>query len=140
MAEIIFVPFAVSGGGGGSGSRLESAAGAWSVPGAVAIGDVVYATGSFAADVADRSSALTMPAIGVVIAKPTAVTATLLYYGESPAIFGGLLTPGVEYYVGLAGAIEAPSAAMAGEIVQRVGVAATTSTLLFTPDPTTVKL
>jgi hypothetical protein len=82
---------------------------------------------------------VTMPAVGIVIAKPIATTATLLYYGESPAIFAGL-TPGVEYYVGLSGAIEAPSAAMAGEIVQRVGVALTPSRLLFTPDPTTVKL
>lgn len=125
-----WVPTALPGGAG-----IQSAPGAWAVPGTVAVGDVVYVTGAFAADVADRSAQATMPAIGVVIAKPLATTATLLYYGEA-AVFAGL-TVGIEYYVGTAGAIEAPSAAAPGEVVQRVGVAISATTLLFTPDPTT---
>jgi hypothetical protein len=108
------------------------------VPGTVNVGDLVYATGSFTADKADRSNIATMPAIGVVVAKPLATTATLLYYGEA-AVFAGL-TPGLEYYVGLAGAVEQPSAATPGEIVQRIGVAASATTIVFTPDPTTVKM
>jgi hypothetical protein len=122
-----------------AGSGLVSLPGAWTVPAGVAVGDVVYGTGSFAADVADRNAVATMPALGLVIAKPLATTATLLYMGESPAIFVGL-TPGAEYYVGLLGAIETPSAAVDGDVVQRVGVAASATVLIFNPDPTTTDL
>lgn len=115
-----------------------SVPGAWSVPAAVAVGDVVYATGAFTADKADRTSPATMPAIGVVIAKIAATLATLRYSGEAPHF--ALLLPGVEYFVGLSGAIEAPGTTVDGEVVQRVGVAISTTTLLFTPDPTTTNL
>ena len=115
-----------------------SAPGAWAVPAAVVAGDVVYATGSFTADKADRTSPATMPAIGVVIAKPAATLATIRYSGEAP--YFAFLLPGVEYFVGLAGAIEAPGTTVDGEVVQRVGVAISATTLLFTPDPTTTNL
>jgi hypothetical protein len=124
--------------GAAAGSSLISAAGAYTVPGAVAVGDIVYSTGSFTADVADRTAPATMPAIGVVVAKPIATTATILYYGEA-AVFGGL-TPGAEYFVGVAGAVETPGTNVSGEVVQRIGVAISATTILVTPDPTTTNL
>jgi hypothetical protein len=125
-----------------AGSSIVSAPGAWTVPIAVVVGDIVYATGAFTADVADRTSKATMPAIGVVIAKPIATTATLLYYGEIPAgIFPALtFIPGTEYWVGVAGSAETPGTSVAGEVVQRVGVAISDTQLMFTPDPTTTNL
>lgn len=120
------------------GGAIVSSPGAWTVPVAVAVGDIVYVTGAFTADVADRTAPATMPAIGVVIAKPIATTATVLYYGEAPVFVG--LTPGAEYFVGVAGAVETPGTSIAGEVVQRVGVAANATTIVFTPDPTTTNL
>jgi hypothetical protein len=117
---------------------MTSLPGEYTVPGAVGVQDIVYITGSSTADVTDRTSAATMPAIGVVIAKPTATTATLAYVG--PVSGFATLTPGAEYYIGTAGGIESPSAAGDGDVVQRAGVAITADILLFNPDPTTTDL
>ena len=117
---------------------VVSAPGAYTVPGAVAIGDIVFITGASTADVADRTAPGTMPAVGVVVGKPIATTATVLYAGEASVFVG--LTPGAEYWVGVGGAIESPSAAVNGEIVQRIGIAKDATTLIFTPDPTTTAL
>jgi hypothetical protein len=143
MAQSLFVPYAVSGGGGGGSSQnIESLPGQWAVPGSVLVGDLVYATGAFSADKASSLSPVTMPCIGIVTAKPIATSATILYYGESPAVFAGLI-PGSEYFVGLVAGtlvIKSGSPAAPGEVSQRVGVAISGNHLLFTPDPTTVNI
>jgi hypothetical protein len=126
-----WVPTAIPG-----GSQVVSGVGAIAVPAGVAVGDVVYVSAADSADQADNTSAATTPAIGVVLAKPTAVTATVLYLGEAPVFVG--LTPGVEYFVGLVGGITTVAPTGSGDIVQRVGVALNATTLIFNPDPTTV--
>ncbi len=97
----------------------------------MAVGDVVYVTGSFTADQADNTSIATAPSIGVVIAKPLATTATITYFGEA-SVFAGL-TPGAIYYVGTLGAITTSPPVTAGNVVQRVGVAADANTLIVNP-------
>ncbi len=135
-------PFGGAVGGGGPvapASSVESAAGAWTVPMAAAVGDLVYVTGAFTADEADASSVATSPAIGVIIAKPTPVTATLSYFGET-AVFGGL-TVGADYFLDtVAGGITTTAPSTPGEVVQRVGVAINATTLLFDPEQPTVVL
>lgn len=113
------------------GQQITSAVGAYTVPAGVAVGDLVYVTGAFAADRADNTSLGTTPAVGVVIVKPTGTTATVAYVGEV-AVFAGL-TPGAVYYLGLLGALTTTAPGTPGNVVQRVGVAADGTTLLLNP-------
>ena len=123
---------------GSAPSQLVSAAGQFTVPTAVAVGDLVYVTGTDAADRADNAAIGTMPAVALVIAKPTTTTATLAFAG----VVGGLsgMTSGVMQFVGLLGArIEAgalPSAP--GSVIQQVGVAESATSLIFQPRPAVV--
>jgi len=120
------------------GAQITSAAGAWTVPAGAVVGDLIYGTGVFTGALADNSSGTTVPAIGVVIAKPAATTATLAYFGEAASFAG--LTPGAVYYVGLAGAVTLAPPVAAGSVVQQVGVAASATTMVFNPGPTEVVL
>lgn len=107
-----------------------SGAGSWTVPAPVAVGDVVQVTGSNTADAADSGTSFTgLGVVGVVIAKPTAVTATILFNGEA-SVFAGL-TPGAAYYLGAAGAVSlVPTLAPSGSIMQRIGYAKNATTLV----------
>jgi len=120
-------------------AAIESTAGAWTVPIGAAVGDMLYATAAFTAALADNSGIGTAPVLGTIKAKPTGVTATVIYSGEA-AVFVGL-TVAAEYFLGTAGGIVTPApVAPAGTVVQRVGVAASATVLLFHPDPTEVVL
>jgi hypothetical protein len=114
-----------------AGKQVVSDPGAWTVPNTVSVGDLVYGTGAFTADAADNTSVATAPAIGVVIAKPLATTATVAYLGEVGAFAG--LTPGAIYYLGTAGAVTTTPPASVGNVVQRVGVAADATTMVLNP-------
>lgn len=132
----ISIPQSPGGGGGGGGQDIQSVDGAWSVPMGVGIGDVIYTTGAFAGDIADNLSMVTMPAVGIVIAKPTPITATVAYLGEVAAF--GALSVGVEYFVGTSGAVTTAAPVAVGSVVQRLGVAISGTTLLLIPSPVTV--
>ena len=127
--------------------HTSSGVGTWNVPSSVAIGDLVYHTGVAAsADRADNASILTTPALGVVIAKPSAITATVAYPGEISG-FSALtidmmlgLTPGVLYFLGTLGVITAAAPSTIGSVVQRIGVAKDSNTLVFEPSLQTVLL
>jgi hypothetical protein len=112
-------------------TKLQSAAGVYTVPGGVNVRDVVYLTGANTADVASNASEATGPAVAVVSSKPTGVTATLVYAGELGGFVG--LTPGAVMYLGTAGAIipvgSLPVAV--GAVVQQVGAAIDANTMLF---------
>lgn len=99
-------------------------------PGTVSVGDVVRVSGADLVDRADASAVATMPVVAFVSAKPTGTTATLWFAGAL-AVFSGL-TPGAEYFVDVAaGAITTNVAGfVAGNVVQRVGVALNGTTLL----------
>jgi hypothetical protein len=131
------------GGGGGGGTGIISLVGAWTVPAGSADGDLLYVTGDFIADLADASAPGTTPAMGMIIDKPTATTATVLYLGESPVGLLAGLSVGSEYFLSLVAGgiiIEGSAPIDVGEVVQRVGVAITGTQLLFNPDPTKVIL
>lgn len=121
----------------GAASGVVSAPGAFTVPVAVVVGDLVYITGAFAADEADASAPATTPAIGVVVAKPLATTATLRYFGEA-GVFAGL-TPGASYFLDTTpGGITTVAPSLPGQVVQRLGVALSGTVLLFDPEQPTV--
>lgn len=111
-------------------TQLISTPGEWGVPAGVSVNDFIYATGSLTADKADNSGIATMPTIGVVVAKPTAVTATVVYAGEVGGFVG--LTPAAIYYVGTAGGITTtpPPSTATGKVVQQVGTAMSAVKLL----------
>lgn len=114
---------------GASSPFIASTPGDYTVPVGVAVGDVVYSTGANAAAQADQAGIATARGVlGVVTAKPTPGTATVLYAGEA-SVFAGL-TPGATYYLGAAGAITTVAPVASGTVVRRVGVARNATTLV----------
>lgn len=119
-------------GGGGSTNATKSAAGAYTVPGAVTLLKVVYGTGADAADLADKTLPLTTNALGLVSAKPTLTTATVTYAGELSGFVG--LSAGIRYYLSTAGTISAipPDPQLdVGQVLLPIGIAINTTTLLI---------
>lgn len=125
MAEII-IP-------GGSSDSLVSGTGEYAVPMASVVGQLVYISGDKTADIADNSSTATAPARGVIIAKPTAIRATLLFSGKVDGYSG--LTPKEMLFLGSSGGLITDSSLPTnpGEVVQKVGVAVSPTTVLFFP-------
>ena len=117
--------------GGSVIKAVQSDAGAFTVPIGVSVGDLVYLSGLDSADEADNSSSSTTPAAAIVIEKPTSTTATLLYLGESSTFSG--LTSGSPYFLDTAGGITLTSPTTTGSVIQVVGIAINTTTLLFFP-------
>lgn len=120
---------------------LVSSAGAWTVPSGSNVGDMIYASGSMTGQVADRSSASTANVIGVILNKPSATTATLVYSGRIGGYVG--LTSGANYYLGVSGAItstplDPTNPVNFGFAHVNVGTAMSPTTLLFRPGPLTV--
>jgi len=103
----------------------------WNCPATVAVRDVVYQTGASSVDKAKADSTSTMPAVGVVISKPTATTCIINRSGEIGG-FAGALTADLYYYVdpSTAGAITNTPPNTSGNVVQQVGYAKTTSILV----------
>ena len=118
-------------GGAGSGNAIVSAAGAYTIPGAVTLRKVVYITGAMAADLSDKTLLATTVPLGLVSDKPTLTTATVIYAGEVPGFVG--LLPGIRYYLSTLGAISAtpPDPQLdVGQVLLQVGIAISTTTLL----------
>lgn len=106
-----------------------------SCPGTVAVGDVVYITGSNTVDQASAGSLATIPVVAFVSAKPTAVTAVLHLHGPLGGFVG--LTPGAGYFVSIVpgGMTATVNSYVPGNVVQRVGTALTSTTLLVSISP-----
>lgn len=117
-------------GGLSGGSQVSSGVGAFTCPNTVDVGDLVYVSGSDQVDLADVTDYLKMPAVGIVIGKPTLTSATVAYFGEVD-VFAGL-TPGAAYYVGPLGSVVDAHASPRdfGTSVQRIGIALSTTTML----------
>lgn len=112
---------------------LTVAAGAsvWTCPAGVVVGDMVYISASDTVDRANATSIATAPAIGCVVSKPTATSASVLFDAQEVALFLGL-TPGAVYYLDTAdGQITTVAPAVVGNVVQRVGYARNATTLVL---------
>lgn len=130
-SPITWKEITAGGGGGGSGDKLESLPGEFTVPAPVSVGDLVYSSGVLTLDAAGNASVTTSPAIGIVIAKPLATTATVAFAGKIGGLVG--MTAGALQFLGTSGSlIEAGSLpTAAGSVIQQVGVALTSTMLLL---------
>lgn len=72
----------------------------WNCTGVEAVGDIVYNLAGVARR-ANAAAVATMPCIGVIISKPTAITCVVCYVGDVIGVFGGLAA-GSYYYAGIA--------------------------------------
>ena len=117
----------VGGAGGG-------ATGLFDCPALVAVRDFVYISGADAVDRTDATSIATAPALGIVISKPTGITAIVQFGdGEITGFVG--LTTGARYYLATSlGAMTDVPPAGSGNILQRVGRARNTTTLVLQID------
>jgi len=104
----------------------------FTVPSDVSVRDIVYSTGALTADKADNTSTSTIPAIGIVISKTDSTTAVVMFTGYVIGGFTGL-TAGAEQFLSTEGAITETPPSTVGYILQRIGVAIDTDTLLFQP-------
>lgn len=112
-------------------------------PSGAAVGDAVYITGAKVGGVAqvatvDITSVSTMPAVGVITAKPTSTECTVQYGGEV-AIYSGL-TPGKVYMIDQNGEPTATLPSVGSDhYVQRLGIATSSDSMLLLLDVTLVK-
>lgn len=116
---------------GAPSNVIQSAPGAWSVSALAPVGAVVYASGPNAASVATQATLATTPVTGIIVAKPSPITATVAYAGEV-SVFAGLLS-GAVYYLGLAGALTLVPPGVGPAVVQRLGRAKNATTLVLFP-------
>jgi len=98
----------------------------------VAVLDAVYLTGADTVGQALANGVATMPVIGIVASKPTPITCIIRYHDEQAGFVG--LAPGATYYASdvTPGAISlaAPVSPPPGHVIQRVGFARSTTTLV----------
>jgi hypothetical protein len=107
--------------------------GLYSCPAGVLVTDAVYLSGAGAVDKADSDDASKQPLIGIVTAKPTATTCVVTNYGEANVFVG--LVVGATYYLGtVPGTITTAAPSTPGNIVQRIGFAKSTTTLVVFTD------
>lgn len=110
-----------------------------------ALGDFVYITADEAANLfnvtkVDVDDSTTMPAIGVIIEKPTLSTCLVMTFGVLAATG---LTPNARYWVDTDAQITAtPPTRASGvnRVVQVVGIALSSTKLLLRPDYLAIKL
>lgn len=108
---------------------IQSAAGAWTVPTGVNVGNVVRLTSAWNADTAANTSvSAALPFLGIVVAKPTTTTATLVYLGPVSGFVG--LSVGSTYFIGTGGGLTTTAPVAAGTVIQPVGLAIDTTVLL----------
>lgn len=104
--------------------------GNYNCPIAVTVFDFVYISGSDLVDRANASAVGTAPAIGLVLSKPTPITAEVMFGAAEISGFAGL-TPGAAYYLTTSdGAISITPPSAIGNVVQRIGRAKNATTLL----------
>jgi len=117
----------------GDSSKVVSSSGQFSVPVSSAIRNLVYATGSNEANIADNTSVATAPVVGVIIEKPSTATATLAFFGVITGFTG--LTPGDDLFLGVSGGlITPPLPTTPGTVIQKIGQVLSATTILFDPD------
>jgi len=97
------------------------------------IGDAVYISGADNVRQADASSTSTMPAIGIIVAKPSSTQCLVRTKGIVKGLSG--LTAGSRYFISTAaGGITATAPTGSGEVVQYIGVAKSTTELEICPN------
>jgi hypothetical protein len=105
-----------------------------------AIGDFVYVSAAPVAGqdqvrVADPTDAAKVPAIGVIISKPTSTTCRVQWGGISPALFSGLNAGSVCFLDRDASPTETPPSPSGDNVyVQALGISFAADRVLIDPD------
>jgi len=116
-----------------AGVGLTGCIGPFNCSAGLNVGDAVRLSGADAIDLAQADVVTERPTIGFVLVKPTATTAFVLSSGEI-ATFSGL-TPGATYYLSeTPGQITDVAPTVQGSIVQEVGWARSSTTLVIAID------
>lgn len=117
-----------------SGQPVLTSATIYNCPASVAVNDAIYAT--IVDDTVDRANATsfaTAPILGFVISKPSAITCMVAYAGEVTGFVG--LLAGEQYYIDVVnGMITVIVPSNPGNIVQRIGTARNSTTLVVSLD------
>lgn len=125
---------------GGSGGGGIPTTAIYACPAVVALLDLVYFS---APDTVDQASATTpaTASIGIVISKPSPLTAEVLFGPGLVSGFAGLVV-GAPYYLDLAlgGITSSLLGFAAGNIIQPVGTPEDANTLLYRPAPVQILL
>ena len=99
-------------------------------PAGVLVNDFVYISAANTVDRANATSSAAAPAIGVVVSKPSATSALVMFGASEVGGFAGL-APGAAYYIAtIDGAISTLAPGAVGNIVQRIGRARSATVLL----------
>jgi hypothetical protein len=110
---------------------------------AEAVGDCVYVSAEAVAGIVQVRKAVVadttkMPAIGIILEKPSTVTAVVAYLGSFPVGALPAFLPGKRYFVGASSQpVSTPPTAPA--LIQVVGVALDSGRLLFNPSPVMIR-
>lgn len=107
-----------------------------------AVGDCVYMTGDYSVARADITDASKVPAVGVIISKPTTSTAIVRTHGEITGVYTGLVS-GKVYFLGATGVpvVSPPVAGLNPFVyIQKIGLAISSNVLLVTPNFSLVKV
>lgn len=107
--------------------------GNYSCDAGVSVNDVVYVSSADTVAKADSDNISAQPLIGLVLDKPTSTTAVVIYYGEISGFSS--LSVGETYYLSTnPGQITNIAPSSMGSIVQRVGFAKNSTTLVVMID------
>lgn len=112
---------------------------------AEAVGDCVYVSADAVLGIVqvrkvDATDPLKMPALGVIVDKPTATACTVIYLGALPVGALPAFLPGKRYFVGLSSQPVATPPVTPGVLVQVIGIALDSGRLLFNPSPIMTRL
>lgn len=97
-----------------------------------AVGNAIYVSAVDTVAQADATNEIKMPAIGIVVNKPSSITCYVVTHGLVSGLSG--LTAGSRYFVSeTAGAITTTAPTTSGSVVQEIGVALSTTELIVEP-------
>ncbi|MBD3261221.1 MAG: hypothetical protein GF334_05980 [Candidatus Altiarchaeales archaeon] len=113
-------------------SRHVRESGPYTCDTGVSVLEFVYFSASGTVDEADSTDTAKIPAIGVVVNKPTTTSCLIAHEGEIEGFAG--LTAGSSYYLTSTGGLSSTAPSTPGEVVQRVGIATSATTLFLTPN------
>lgn len=114
--------------------QIRSDPGRYAVASGVGLCELVYSSGDGQAARADNSNITTANVLGMVVEKPSTVTATVAYVGKVDGFVG--LTPGIVMFLGTNGAIIPASAGLPtapDSVIHRVGICVSPTEFILAP-------
>ena len=118
--------------------NCEVLEGLWTCLAGDNVGDIVYESAVSTIAKANATGIATMPVVGMIISKPTAITAIVARAGEITGLAG--LVPDSSYFASLvAGAMTLVAPVAPTQVVQKVGYAKTANIFVMEIEPYTIR-